>query len=92
MNFVQIFLDSNNFQVQVELGHLKTKPIAYAIDLNSLWCNDDGQHWCLVTINNLPQASPLLVPTKDANLVFGSGVATILTSYKNLYTNQHSMS
>jgi hypothetical protein len=39
--------------------------------------------WRLTTVNKLPQAYPLLVPSKAYSSKFGSGVATILSHLKS---------
>jgi hypothetical protein len=52
MSFGQIFLHSNTFQVQVELGHLLTLFATCDVDLPSPCWNVDGPNGCLVIINN----------------------------------------
>ena len=45
----------------------------------------------LVIINNLPQATPLLVPSKDAGLACWIRNCFNITPCKNSYTNQYSL-
>ena len=51
--------------------------------------NVDGQIGCLVTINKLPQATPLLVLGKDAGLACWIRNCFNVTPCKTSYTNQY---